>query len=263
MYPETKPIIFKCPKDEDFVEIYPIHDTHFGNKYCDLQKFLRLRKHILSARNRYVIWVGDLMENALPGSKSDPLEQTLSPFEQQEFIIEQFKMLADRSIAIVDGNHEGNRSLRFAGLYPLFTASAIAGISDRFRSAYAIVDIAVGTGADGHDNRQQRYSGYVSHVAKNTKNMSVADILEGFDFALFGHDHDPDIHPREHLCYDKNSKSFTQKSIVTANAGSYLWYNGYPARGGMKPKSTRTNKLILYGGRNERIEVLDFDPKHL
>lgn len=263
MYSETKPIIFKCPKEFDFVEIFPIHDLHVGNECCDLKKYYKLRDHILSARNRYVIWVGDLMENALPGSKSDPLTQTMNPFQQQEFITEQFKLLKDRTIAIIDGNHEGNRSLKMAGLYPLFSAASIAQIPDRFRSAYAVVDIAVGSGADGHENRQQRYAGYLCHIAKESKNMSVTDILEGFDFAMFGHDHDVLSHPREHLCYDKNNKSFCQKSIVTIDAGSYLTYGGYGARGGMKPKSTRAYKMILYGGRNERIENLEFDPRHL
>lgn len=263
MYPETKPIIFKCPKEFDSVEIYPVHDTHFGNECCNMEKYLKLRDHILSARNRYVIWVGDLMENALPGSKSDPLSQTMTPFQQQEFITEQFCLLKDRTIAIVDGNHEGNRSLKMAGLYPLFSAASIAGISDRFRSAYAVVDIAVGKGADGHKNRQQRYSGYICHVAKESKNISVTDFLEGFDFVMYGHDHDVKSHPREHLCYDKNTRSFCQRSVVTVDAGSYLYYGGYGARAGMKPKSGRAYKMFLYGGRNERIEPLEFDPRYL
>lgn len=263
MYSEQKPIIFKCPKEFDCVEIYPIHDTHFGNECCDMKKYFKLRDHILSARNRFVIWVGDLMENALPGSKSDPLTQTMNPFQQQEFVTEQFTMLKDRTIAIVDGNHEGNRSLKMAGLYPLFSAASIAGIPERFRSAYAIVDIAVGSGADGHENRQQRYAGYICHVAKESKNMSVTDFLEGFDFVMYGHDHDVQSHPRGHLCYDKNKKTFSRKSIVTIDAGSHLFYGGYGARGGMKPKSERAYKAFFYGGRNERIEPLEFDPKYL
>lgn len=263
MYPETKPIIFKCPKEFDVVEILPIHDTHFGNECCDMKRYFKVRDYILSAPNRFVIWVGDLMENALPGSKSDPLSQTMTPFQQQEFITEQFCLLKDRTIAIVDGNHEGNRSLKMAGLYPLFSAASIAGISERFRSAYAVVDIAVGKGSDGHDDRQQRYAGYISHIAKDTKNCSVTDYLEGFDFVMFGHDHDTHSHPREHLCYNKNNKKYWQKSIVAVDAGSYLYYGGYGARGGMKPKSGRAYKVFFYGGRNERIEPLEFDPRYL
>lgn len=263
MYPETNPIIFKCPKEFDYIEILPIHDTHFGNRCCDMKRYFRLRDYIMDKPNRFCVWVGDLMENALPGSKSDPLEQTMSPFEQQELVIKEFTLLKDRSIAIVDGNHEANRSLRFAGLYPLFTAAAIAGISDRFRSAYAVADISVGTGADGHEDRQQRYVGYITHQAKNTKNMSVTDFLEGFDFAFFGHDHDVQSHPREHLVYDRKAKSLSQKSIVTVDCGSYLTFGGYGARGAYKPQSNRGYKVFMYGGRHERIEPLEFDPRYI
>ena len=79
MYPETKPIIFKCPKEYEFVELYPVHDMHIGNECFDTQKWNKLKQHILSAPNRYIAWIGDLMENAFPGTKSDPLLSVLTP----------------------------------------------------------------------------------------------------------------------------------------------------------------------------------------
>ena len=118
MLPETVPVVCDYPQFDE-IEIYPIHDLHYGNECFDAHKWNELTKLILAKENRFCIFVGDLMENAVPNSKSDVFSQTATPREQQEFIESVFKQFADRTLAIVDGNHEFNRSTRFAGLYPL------------------------------------------------------------------------------------------------------------------------------------------------
>lgn len=261
MYPEEKPIVFKCPKEFDSVEVYPIHDLHVGNERFDVKRYMRLKQHILSARNRFVIMVGDLLEDALVGSRSDPLKQTMSPIDQQEFVTEQFRAFKDRTIAIIDGNHEA-RSIR-QGMYPLYNASAIAGISDRYRSDYAVMDIGVGRGADGHENRQQRYIGFCCHKAKDLKSFGVSDFLEGFDFALYGHDHEPRDHARSHMVYDRVNRSVTFRSIETINCGAFLTFGGYGAAAGYRPQSDKMYKLILHGGRDAKIETVGFYPNQL
>lgn len=261
MYPESKPIIFKCPKEYDFVELYPVHDMHIGNECFDTHKWNKLKQHILSAPNRYIAWIGDLMENAFPGTKSDPLLSVMTPIEQREFIVSEFKDLKDRTVSIDDGNHE-DRSAR-VGLYPLYDAACIAGVEDKYRSIYSVLDISVGRGADGHENRQQRYIGFLCHKAKELKNYGMADFLEGFDFAVFGHDHDPRDHARSHLVYDRTNRRISTKSIETVNCGSFLSYGGYGARGGYRPQSDKMYKLVLYGGRDPRIETVGFYPSQL
>lgn len=257
MYPETKPILFKCPAKFDTVVIYPIHDLHYGNECFNLQKWNYLKKEILEAPNTYVIWIGDLMENAVPGSKSDVFSQMYSPLDQREFVTEQFKDLADRTIAIVDGNHEHNRSTKMAGLYPLYDCACIAKIEERYRSAYAVIDISVGTGKDGHKN-PQHYIGYATHRAKELKSFAACDQLDGFDFFLYGHDHDPHEHPRAKLCYNSQQKVVSFKSCEMINSGSFLNYGGYAPRGAYRPLSDKVYKMVLHGGRHPSIETIGF-----
>ena len=138
MYSETQPIVFNCPKDFESVEIYPVHDLHYGNERFNLSKWNRLHDLIISEPNRYVVWVGDLLENAVPGSKSSVFDQMYSPQEQKEYVTALFKEFKSRTIAILDGNHELNRSTRMAGLYPLYDCACIAGIPERYRTAYTI-----------------------------------------------------------------------------------------------------------------------------
>ena len=91
MYSETKPIIFNCPKEYETVELFPVHDFHYGNECFNLSKWTRLHDLILSEPNRFIVWVGDLMENEIPNSKSSTLTQRYSPQEQKEYITALFK----------------------------------------------------------------------------------------------------------------------------------------------------------------------------
>ena len=262
MYPETKPIVYNCPKEFDTIEVYPIHDLHYGNECFDTHKWNKLRDHILSEPNRYVVWVGDLMENALPNSKSSPLSQLHSPLEQREFVAEQFKALKDRTIGCVDGNHELNRSTKFAGLFPLFDAACIAQIDHLYRSTYAVLDISVGMGADGHAERQYRYIGFLTHKAKDMKSFATTDFLEGIDFVLCGHDHEPKEHSRAKLVYNKTKRTITFKPVEMVNCGSFLSFGGYGAASGYRPQSDKMYKLILYGNQ-QRIDTVGFYVENL
>lgn len=257
MFPETKPIIFDTEQNVEEIEIYPIHDLHYGNPMFDSHKWNALVEEILDKPHRYCVWVGDLMENAVPGSKSNPLEQLHSPLEQREFVTAAFRQLKDRTLAIVDGNHEFNRSTRMAGLYPLYDSACIAGIEDRYRSAFCVLDIGVGGGYNRHPENPFRYAGFLTHKAKDMKNFCTADFLEGFDFVLFGHDHDPKDHSRGKLVYNRMRHTVSVAPVEVINCGSFLSYGGYAVRGGYRPQSSKMYKLIL-SGKRESIQTVGF-----
>lgn len=254
MWPETKPICIDL-SNYDEIEVLEVNDPHFGNECFDFGRWNRLIKFISDRPNCFIIWNGDLMENAVPGSKSDPLTQTMSPLEQREYVVEMFKLFKDRTLAIVDGNHEHNRSTRMAGLYPLYDAACIAGLEDRYRSAFAVVDISLGKGAQGHANRSHHFIGYVCHRGRKMKNFATTDMLEGFDFVVTAHDHEPEDHPREHLCYNPTRKTVSYKSIEMIDNASNLFYGGYSARSGGRPKSDKMWYLIF--GAKEREKTVE------
>lgn len=258
MYPETKPIIFNCPKEFDEIELFPVHDVHYGNKCFNLQKWNRFHDFILAAPNRFVVWIGDLFENAIPGSKSSVFDQMYTPQEQSDYISALFKEFKSRTVAVLDGNHEANRSTRMAGLYPLYTCAAIAGISDRYRSAYAVLDIVVGNQAHHDKGKQMRYIGFATHRAKSLKSFGSVDALEGFDFFMTGHDHEPDDHPRGKLVYNSQKRTVSFKSVDVINCGSFLSYGGYGAQAGYRPKADKLYRLVLHSGREKQIETVGF-----
>lgn len=241
------PILYSTPKEYAGIELYVIHDIHKGNALHDEKKWEAVKGEILENGNRFVVFVGDAMENAVPGSKSDVFEQTLSPQEQKEWFAEQLTELKDRVICVVDGNHERNRSTVNCGLYPLYDCCIMAGIKELYRPHFAFVDIGVGT-RDKDPNQQVHYVGYCVHKAKDMKNFSSADFVDGIDFCVFGHDHDPREHPRAKLVYNPTLKKVSLKSVETINSGAFLNYGGYASDGAYRPSSNKMYKLLLSGG---------------
>lgn len=247
MQPDMKPILFNTPPEFEEIEIYPIHDVHYGNAQFDMARWKKLKEEILAQPNRYCVFVGDMMEMAVPNSKSDMFYQTAPPEAQKEWIAYEMGELKDRIVAVVSGNHEHNRATKVCGLYPLYDACCWARIQDRYRENFAVVDIGVGTrrGSSGGQKRQYHYVGYVTHKAKELKNWSTADTLEGFDFLLYGHDHDPKEHARAHLVYDAKNKNVITKTVETVNCGSFLTYGGYAARAAYRPPADKLYKIAL------------------
>lgn len=251
MNPETIPIVVNRPELET-IEIFPIHDLHYGSELFDAHKWNELTSLILSEPNRMVVFVGDLMENSVPSSShSDCFSQTATPREQQAFVESVFRQFADRTLAIVDGNHEFNRSTRNCGLYPLYNAACVARVDDYYRSAYAVLDIGLGN----PDGRLSRAVGFVTHRAKDMKTFGAVDALEGFNFLVCGHDHDPHEHPRAHLCYDRQRRELTRKSIEQVDSGSFLKFGGYGARAGYRPQSDKCYKLVIRARRDRQIAI--------
>lgn len=257
MHSDMKPILFDTPMEFNEVEIYPIHDLHYGNEQFDLNKWKKLKAEILAKPNRYCVMVGDLMEMAVPGSKSDVFSQTVPPEAQKEWVSYEMGELKDRIIAVIAGNHEQNRATKLCGLHPLYDACCFARIQDRYRESFAVLDVSVGV---RYKNVRHHYVGFLTHKAKDLKNWSTVDTLEGFDFMVYGHDHDPKEHSRSHLVYDGKNKTISTKCVETINCGSFLTYGGYAARAAYRPPSDKLYKIVLcpVGDRTKRIQTIGF-----
>lgn len=256
MKQDKEPIVFDTPKPFTEIEVYAVHDLHMGNELFDNDAWERMKAEILAQPNRYVVFVGDAMENAVVGSKGDVYSQTVPPHVQHEWFTKQLQDLKDRVIAIVDGNHERNRSTRNCDLYPLYTSAAIAGVEDRYRPHFAVCDIGVGC-RDRDKKQQVHYVLYLVHKAKMGRGANTALATSGMDAVICGHDHEPKDFPRAQLHYNPINKVVSLRPIEVLNAGSWLDYGGYSADSGYLPNSMKKYKLILHGGEKQ-IETVGF-----
>ena len=252
---DNVPIIFSAPKEKRFINVYFVHDAHFGSELFDASKWSRLKERILSDENAFVVWVGDLMENAIPNSKSDMFSQTHSPAEQKEWVTDQLKDLGDKTIAVVPGNHEYNRTTKASGLFPLYDCCLLAGIGDKYRSAIAFIDIGVGSIKCG--KKQIHYFGQIQHKAKDLKTVHSADYTDGIDFFASGHDHETKDRPRAKLIFDKQNKVIYKRNVECINCGSFCEFGGYGAKSAYRPQSDKMYMLRLFGNE-KKMETVGF-----
>lgn len=257
MQSDYKPILVQTSPEFSEIEIYFVHDLHYGSADHNEKKWNSLKREIVAQPNRYVIFLGDYCENAVAGSKSDIYTQTASPFQQKEWFTNQLIELSERTLCVTPGNHEDNRITKLCGLFPVYDCAKEAGIADLYRHHFAFVDIGVGNGGHGKD-KQAHYVGYVVHRMRDCKMYSSADFVEGIDFAAFGHDHDPKDHPRGKLSYDAKNKTVSLKSIEVINCGSFMEYGGYGVKAAYRPLSDKCYKLILGGGKKKSMKTLGF-----
>lgn len=244
------PILINLPNEMEYADIYFIHDLHYGSELFNEKKWENLKKKITEDNNAFVCWVGDLMENAIPNSKSDMFSQRYSPAEQKEWVTQQLKDLAGKTFAVVPGNHEKNRTTKVSGLYPLYDCCLIAGVDDKYRNTIAFLDVGIGT-VKSDKRKQVHYFGQVQHKAKDLKNYHSSDYTDGIDFFVSGHDHETKDKPRAKMVFDKHNKVIYKRNIECLNCGSFCDFGGYGSENAYRPQSDKMYKLRIYGDRRE------------
>lgn len=250
------PVLINLPKSLDFADIYFIHDVHFGSPLFDNKKWETLKDIILGDDKAYVCFVGDLMENAIPNSKSDMFTQTHSPAEQKEWVTEQLKDFANKTLIVVAGNHEKNRTTKASGLYPLYDCCLLAGIGEKYRETIGFIDIGVGS-KYSDKTKQVHYFGQIQHKAKDLKNYHSSDYTDGIDFFASGHDHETKDKPRAKLVFDKQNKIIYKRNIECINCGSFCQYGGYGSENAHRPQSDKMYKLRIFSNQ-KRMETTGF-----
>jgi hypothetical protein len=103
--------------DTNKFTLYPIGDLHLGSEQCDIDFVANVIDEIEGNRNARWIGMGDWMENALIGSKSDVYTQTMQPRDQMEYLVKLFYPIRKKGLFMIGGNHE-RRTTRATGLVP-------------------------------------------------------------------------------------------------------------------------------------------------
>jgi len=104
---------FKRP----YFKLIPIGDLHYGSRQCEIGFVKQVVEEIKQDKDAYWVGMGDLMENAIMGSKSDMYLQTIPPKEQMEFLVELLTPIKDKGLFLIAGNHE-QRTMRQVGILP-------------------------------------------------------------------------------------------------------------------------------------------------
>ena len=252
------PVICELPTDIEYADIYFLHDVHFGSELFDERKWKSLKKRIQGDDRARVCWIGDLLENAIPNSKSDMFSQKYSPAEQKEWATQEMFDLREKTLAVVSGNHCYNRTTKASGMFPMYDICMLAGVDKKYRDTIAFLDVGVGRSAK-NPKKQVHYFGQIQHQAKDLKSVHSSDYTDGIDFFASGHDHEPKDRPRAKLVYDPHNKIVTKRNIECLNCGSFCKFGGYGAKGAYRPQSDKMYILRIFSG-DKQMQSTGFYP---
>lgn len=120
--------------------LFPIGDFHYGSRQCDESFIKKVINEIRDNPSARWVSMGDLIENAIVGSKSDVYLQSIPPKEQVDAVIEMLTPIKDKGLFLVVGNHE-SRTMRVVGQQPETIISYALRIPVAGYSACAVFDL--------------------------------------------------------------------------------------------------------------------------
>jgi len=98
----------------EHIELVPFSDVHWGHRQCDAGAFTMDVKEVERRPNRFCIYNGDNIENALGDSAKGVAyaEQRVNAKVQRHQLVEVIRPIAHKSLAATPGNHENRSSMK-------------------------------------------------------------------------------------------------------------------------------------------------------
>lgn len=228
-------IVRRFPQNKD-IRVYAVGDLHAGAIQSDLKGWERFNQIVLDDPYAYVIFLGDLMNNATRSSVSNPYDDIMRPRDQKIYLKEHLADLAkaDRILAILPGNHE-NRSLKDADDSPMYDVAAKLDLEDIYRDNLAIVKIVIGE----RNKTQPNYYTILATHGDGAGRLTGGNVnryeqfaanWDGIDIFYFGHSHKPFVTKPNRIIVDTNKEVVKQRNTIITTGASWLAYGGYPVR---------------------------------
>ena len=234
--------IYRLKTDEDKIRVVPVGDIHVGapENLCDWKKLLGVLKYIEDTPNTYMIGMGDYGDFATKMSHGPSVyQQTLSPQQQYEVILNAFKPIAYKGklLGIISGNHDD-------WICDAIGINVVRNLARELNTTH----LASGANMYVHINDNQRYTFNIRHgigsareahtklqsIYKQTRNI-FADIY------LMGHCHSLQVAKNAYVYEGIMKKTYR---ILT---GHFLgWNQSYAMEFGLSPEPTGVVKISLF-----------------
>lgn len=254
---EMKAIKCNLPFAE-VIEIHPMADLHLGDFMSDYKLIMERIEYIKNTPNAYCILGGDLMDTAVASSIGDTYGANLQPMEQLQECVKIFEPIKDKILAVLPGNHE-NRVYKSDGLDLTAIMCNQLGIAAKYSSTTALLFIRFGkNGADGHKDRPQLYSLYVTHGSGGGKReggkvnrlADLASIVDA-DVYIHAHTHLPLVFKESFFRTSRTTSTVEIVDKLFVNTSASLNYGGYGDKAGFKPASKRSPVIYLDGLKHD------------
>ena len=231
--------------------LYPFGDLHYGSPQCNEGFIKGTVKIIEDDEDAYWVGMGDMMENAIVGSKSDVYTQCIPPKEQMEYIVELLSPIKHKGLFLIAGNHE-QRTMRQVGLIPEQYIAIQLGVPYKGFSCLATFQLMKSKTPQSficyfHHN----YGGGYSKGGKINRAERLRDIVPTADATFSGHFHTTARTP--YTWFDAGRKGIIKKVGYDYITGSALEYtNSYAEERAKSPATAEFIKVAFIGCTNGR-----------
>lgn len=242
----------------EYTRLIGIADVHIGSAQSRVSKLKELLKSL--NENDLVVFLGDIIDNAIIDSVSNIYEQTMNP-EQALYVFTQLlDICKSRAVGVVSGNHE-ERTKKRVGVDLLSVICKERGVA--YSSDILVLDISVGNGASRGSKRRVQYTVVCGHGyssargvgAKITASGRIIDVVVNGDIYLTAHTHQPGVVKIARFEADTRNKKLQQREAFLVTVPSWTDYETYAAQKFMHPPANAFVEIIL-SGKEKRVEVV-------
>lgn len=228
--------VYEISTKKKWIPIWSPSDLHIGSVKFDEDTFDADRDWVIKNIDPYLIGIGDWLECSTPGSMPKSMfSQNMTPKEQKNFALKKFLAFKNKTITIIDGNHE-KRIYQGTSFTPLEDiASELGGINMPYGG---VINVVV---------NNIEYKILLKHGASfSVSNAEVAkwgNIYRNVDVVMLGH-----THICESFLMNEGFEIVNNKRIQTnqigVRCGHYLGYGGYVEERPLKP--LKSDSVILW-----------------
>ena len=155
-------IVADLPSELKTLELVCISDAHIGDPYANEQELMKQIRYVEDTPNCYAIINGDIMNNGIKSSKSDTYTEVLSPMEQIVKAVLTIKPIANKVLAITQGNHE-RRTAKESGIDLGKVIATELGLADKYSDGMAYIFLRFGKQSSHRHFRKFPYTILVTH----------------------------------------------------------------------------------------------------
>ena len=245
-------IVRELPRDLDKINVYPLGDLHIGSPEFSYNKWDKWKHMVKEDKNGYIVIIGDLMDNGLIGSKTNPYEAVMTPTQQKKWLLTEFKdFMAERLLGATQGNHEYRTNI-LIGESPLYEVMRECHVQDLYRPNMAFIKVNLGTKTK---DRQYSYSLVLCHGASKGKKDKFAPTIDGMDCLISGHTHDAHCDFPAKIVMDTKNNVVREVGYATLVVPSFLEYGGYGMRAMYTPKGNHKIPVIELSGTRKNLDI--------
>ena len=229
-----------------------LNDLHIGAPGCNIDKLIRYLQEVKHIPNCYIILNGDLMNNANNLGKSSPLENALSPMNEQKVLHTLFSdpIIKSKIICSTSGNHESGARAKDSGLDSLVTPMATLGLLEEYARYMAQIVLTLKCPYSKSGTAEYRIlvrhgSGMGGKSGKIIESMfNQIKSFGNYDMIVQGHTHQ-NVMSVEDKVTQNGKFSSLKKSVVPVNVPSLEEASQYAMESAYPPPNTDNSLLCI------------------